>query len=108
MAWWNSPIATGVDIRPTLLRVVTDLYIQKPTHSAEEERQYTELALRLIDLVDTRTRSIVAEKIAGYAGAPAAVRQRLLREARSTQTPMETEPADIDPFSGRNCVAPRN
>jgi hypothetical protein len=71
----------GVDIRPTLLRVVTDLYVQKPMHSAEEERHYTELALRLIDLVDTRTRSIVAEKIAGYAGAPAAVRQRLLREA---------------------------
>ena len=24
----------GVDIRPTLLRVLTDLYVQKPTHSA--------------------------------------------------------------------------
>ena len=54
----------GVDIRPTLLRVMTDLYVQKPTHSADEERHYTELALRLIDLVDRRTRSIVAEKIA--------------------------------------------
>ena len=52
----------GVDIQPTLLRVVTDLYVQKPTHSAEEERHYTELALRLIDLVDARTRSIVAER----------------------------------------------
>ena len=71
----------GVDIRPTLLRVMTDLYVQKPTHSADEERHYTELALRLIDLVDRRTRSIVAEKIAGYANAPAAVRRRLLREA---------------------------
>jgi hypothetical protein len=70
----------GVDIRPTLLRVMTDLYVQKPTHSADEERHYTELALRLIDLVDRRTRSIVAEKIAGYPNAPAAVRQRLLRE----------------------------
>ena len=70
----------GVDIRPTLLRVMTDLYVQKPMHSQDEERHYTELALRLIDLVDARTRSIVAEKIAGYAGAPAAVRQRLLRE----------------------------
>ena len=70
----------GVDIRPTLLRVMTDLYVQKPTHSADEERHYTELALRLIDLVDRRTRTIVAEKIAGYAKAPAVVRQRLLRE----------------------------
>ena len=24
----------GVDIRPTLLRVLTDLYVQKPKHSA--------------------------------------------------------------------------
>jgi hypothetical protein len=79
----------GVDIRPTLLRVTTDLYIQKPTHSAEEERHFTELALRLIDLVDKRTRSIVAEKIAGYPNAPAAVRQRLLREyiAQSPDAP---------------------
>ena len=30
----------GVDIRPTLLRVLTDLYVQRPTHSADEETQY--------------------------------------------------------------------
>ncbi len=39
----------GVDIRPTLLRVLTDLYVQKPTHSADEETQYVELALGLIE-----------------------------------------------------------
>ena len=42
----------GVDIRPTLLRVMTDLYVQKPTHTEQEEQHFTELALRLIDLVD--------------------------------------------------------
>ena len=67
----------GVDIRPTLLRVMTDLYIQKPVHTEEEERQYTELATRLIDLVDASTRAIIAEKIGKYPGAPHAVRQRL-------------------------------
>ena len=30
----------GVDIRPTLLRVLTDLYVQTSVHSAEEERQF--------------------------------------------------------------------
>ena len=25
----------GVDIRPTLLRVLTDLYVQKPAHTSE-------------------------------------------------------------------------
>ena len=29
----------GVDIRPTLLRVLTDLYVQTQVHSDEEARQ---------------------------------------------------------------------
>ncbi|MES1154815.1 MAG: DUF2336 domain-containing protein, partial [Pseudorhodoplanes sp.] len=29
---------TGVDIKPTLLRVLTDLYVQKPLHTPDEER----------------------------------------------------------------------
>jgi hypothetical protein len=49
----------GVDIKPTLLRVTTDLYVQKPSHSVEEERHYTELALRLIEAVDAPTRAAV-------------------------------------------------
>jgi hypothetical protein len=28
----------GVDIRPTLLRVLTDLYVQTSAHSDDEER----------------------------------------------------------------------
>jgi hypothetical protein len=70
----------GVDIRPTLLRVMTDLYVQKPMHSVEEERHFTELALRLIDLVDAETRFSVADRLGRYPNAPAAVRQRLLRD----------------------------
>jgi hypothetical protein len=89
----------GVDIRPTLLRVMTDLYVQKPQHTEQQEQHFTELALRLIDLVDAKTRTIVANKIAGYPTAPAAVRQRLLKELISIKTP---EPADVGggPFAG--------
>ena len=71
---------TGADIRPTLLRVMTDLYLQKPAHTAEEEAEYTRMALKLIDHVDGKTRSMIAGKIAGYPNAPAAVRQRLLKD----------------------------
>jgi hypothetical protein len=67
----------GVDIKPTLLRVLTDLYIQKPTHSADEASQYTTLALRLLDVVDVNTLAIVRQKLAAYAGAPAEVLRRL-------------------------------
>ena len=69
----------GVDIKPTLLRVMTDLYVQKPVHSVEEERHYTELSMRLIDRVDSATRAIVAERLAKYPTAPRSVIARLLR-----------------------------
>jgi hypothetical protein len=81
----------GVDIRPTLLRVMTDLYVQKPKHTEQEEQHFTELALRLIELVDTKTRAIIANKIAGYPTAPAAVRHRLLKELITIKPP---EPAE--------------
>lgn len=67
----------GVDIRPTLLRVITDLYIQKPTHSSEEETQYVELALGLIDAVDEATRATVAARLGNYAAAPSIVLRKL-------------------------------
>ena len=67
----------GVDIRPTLLRVITDLYVQKPVHSAEEETQFVELARGLIDAVDATTLAVVAEKLSVYPAAPAAILGRL-------------------------------
>src|ERR1035437_10407822 len=69
----------GVDIRPTLLRVLTDLYVQKPAHSAEEETQYVELARGLIDAVDAATLAIVAARLSAYPAAPAAILGRLAR-----------------------------
>jgi hypothetical protein len=89
----------GVDIWPTLLRVMTDLYIQKPVHTEDEERQYTELATRLIDLVDAPTRAIVAGKISNYPGAPASVRQRL------SQQHDPVGPPTADPFLGSDISA---
>jgi len=68
---------SGADIRPTLLRVLTDLYVQKPVHSAEEVTQYTELAGRLIRVVDRPTLATVAGRLANYRDAPPAV-MRLL------------------------------
>jgi uncharacterized protein (DUF2336 family) len=86
----------GVDIRPTLLRVLTDLYVQKPAHSADEEAQYTELALGLIDAVDEPTRAIVAARLAAYPDAPAAVRSRLPTPVTPPAVPAPA-PADAEP-----------
>src|SRR3954465_1438314 len=67
----------GVDIRPTLIRVLTDLYVQKASHSPDEETQYVELALGLLDTVDDATRSAVALSLANYPSAPKAVLDKL-------------------------------
>jgi hypothetical protein len=67
----------GVDIRPTLLRVLTDLYVQKPTHSGDEVTQYVELALGLIDTVDDATRVAVVASLSRYPAAPPAVLAKL-------------------------------
>jgi hypothetical protein len=84
----------GVDIRPTLLRVLTDLYVQKPVHSAQEETQYVELALGLIDAVDGTTRAAVAAILSTYPAAPAAIVGKLAGSAplARPQTAAETGP----------------
>src|SRR6202167_1972500 len=76
----------GVDIRPTLLRVLTDLYVQANAHSADEERQFVELTSRLIDEVDDATRAAVRARLAIYPGTPAEILKKLgLKPASSDQ-----------------------
>jgi hypothetical protein len=67
----------GVDIRPTLLRVLTDLYVQASKHSTDEERQFVELTSRLIDQVDDATRAAVRARLAIYPNAPAETLRKL-------------------------------
>lgn len=79
----------GVDIRPTLLRVATDLYVQKPAHTTDEETQYVELALGLIGSADASTRAAVAARLRGYKAAPDPVLRRL--SALDSSAPDEVE-----------------
>jgi len=90
----------GVDIRPTLLRVLTDLYVRQSTHTADEEVQYTELALGLIDSVDLKTRDAVTTRLAAYPAAPAAVLARL--RAASAPTPAKSSQRGSDEVSPEN------
>jgi hypothetical protein len=76
----------GVDIRPTLLRVLTDLYVQASAHSSDEARQFIELTSRLIDEVDDATRAAVRARLAVYPGTPDEVLRKL-----------GVRPADSDP-----------
>ena len=71
---------SGIDMRPTLLRVLTDLYVHRLSHSADEERHYTELALRMLEAVDVPTRAAVAKRFAQYQKPPLRVLQWLARD----------------------------
>jgi hypothetical protein len=71
---------SGIDMRPTLLRVLTDLYVHRFSHSADEERHYTELALRMLEAVDVPTRVAVAKRFARYLKPPPEVLQWLARD----------------------------
>jgi hypothetical protein len=91
----------GFDIRPTLLRVLTDLYLQKPAHPLDDERYYTELALRLIGSTDVPARAAVAERLALYPAAPRAVVLRLARDVIDVAGPILRHspcltPADLE------------
>src|SRR5205807_2270772 len=83
----------GVDIRPTLLRVLTDLYVQANAHSADEERQFVELTSRLIEEVDDATRAAVRARLAVYPATPLEIMNKLgLRRAYPGQA-MPVAPA---------------
>src|SRR6266536_1028267 len=91
----------GVDIRATLLRVLTDLYVQSPAHAPDDERQYTELALRLMDAVDIPARAVLAKRLATYPAAPREIIQRLARDVSEVAEPIlkhcsSLTPADLD------------
>ena len=77
-----------MDTRATLLRLLTDLYLQRVTHTPEEEHYYTELALRLIDAADVPERAALARRLAAYPSAPALVILRLARDVIEVAAPI--------------------
>ncbi len=82
----------GVDIRPTLLRVLTDLYVQAHAHSADEERQFVELASRLLEEVDDATRAAVRARLAVYPATPAEILHKLALRRSHPDQPMPAAP----------------
>jgi hypothetical protein len=85
-------LRAGVDMRPTLIRVLTDLYVQKLTHTLEEEQHYTELALRLLDAVDAATRAAVAARLAHHLSPPFRVIERLAADLPDVAAPVRSHP----------------
>jgi uncharacterized protein (DUF2336 family) len=94
----------GVDMRPTLIRVLTDLYVQKLTHTYEEKRHYTELALRLLDAVDVPTRLAVAGRLARHLSPPVRVIARLASDVPDVAALVRSHPV-LQPKSSQSTSA---
>jgi hypothetical protein len=83
---------SGIDMRPTLLRVLTDLYVHRLSHTADEERHYTELALRMLEVVDVPTRVAVARRFARYLSPPLRILQWLARDLPVVAAELQAHP----------------
>ena len=93
---------SGAHMRPTLLRILTDLYVQKLKHTPDEERHYAELALRLLDDVDVPTRIDVATRLACHLSPPVRVVERLAADLPEVAAAIGVEPSqqELVPVSG--------
>ena len=68
-----------LEMRTVLLRVMTDLYLSRPHHTADEVRQYEEIFLGLLPHVDEAGRMVIAGKLAADAGTPESVLVALIQ-----------------------------
>jgi hypothetical protein len=97
----------GVDIRPTLLRVLTDLYVQALKHTPDEERQFVELTSRLIEQVDDATRAAVRARLAIYPGTPLKTMIQLgLKPAHPNDRVPLAQEIPTDPLPAQSAKAP--
>jgi uncharacterized protein (DUF2336 family) len=68
--------------------VLTDLYLQRPVYTPEDESYYIELALRLLDGVGVSEWAALAQRLAGYASAPRALIERLAGDVIEVARPV--------------------
>ncbi len=80
--------SNGVDVRPTLLRVVVDQFVAEPHHGAAEVTRFGELTLHLLTRAAESERAIVAAKLAPHPQTPAAVARRLAADVPAVACPV--------------------
>ncbi len=79
---------SGTDVRPTLLKILADLFVETPARSIAESDRFCELALRLIDVADLATRQAVAARLAPCPYVPKPVLIRLALDDFSVAGPL--------------------
>src|SRR4029450_3338094 len=87
----------AADMCASLLRTLTDLYLQRPIHTPEDENYYPEPALPLIDAAALSERAALAARFASYPSAPLPVLERLARDAIEVAGPILSHSPQLRP-----------
>lgn len=91
-------ICRSEEMRPTLARVLTDLFVgRERRHSPEEIADFGELMDNLLDRVEPHSRRIIAEKLARRADAPPALVARLAAEPGAVSAPLLARSPLLEP-----------
>lgn len=86
----------GLNMKPILLRVITDQFVSKPRHPAADIRQYEELALQLIPEADLAVAANVAKRLGAHVDAPPSVIEKLLDRGREVAAAVFASGAPLD------------
>jgi hypothetical protein len=89
----------GSDMTARLLLALTALYVERPTHTPQEQQQYAELALRLIGKVDDATRTAAAGMLRRHPDAPAEILGRLDQPSAPSHTARQAVETPASPAS---------
>ncbi|MCZ8314109.1 hypothetical protein [Phreatobacter sp.] len=80
--------SNGVDVRPTLLRVIVDQFVAETQHPAAEVTRFAELVVNLLPRASEADRAIVAEKLADHPQTPTAVARALAHDTGAAARPI--------------------
>jgi uncharacterized protein (DUF2336 family) len=80
--------SNGIDVRPTLMRVLVDQFVAEPHHTAAEVTRFGELILNLMTKAEAGDRAVIAEKLADHPQTPAAVARRLAADKAEIALPI--------------------
>jgi uncharacterized protein (DUF2336 family) len=69
-----------LELRPVLLRVLTDMFVAQPTHARDEIKQFEAIILGLVGHADQQTRDMIAAKLARFGATPPSVVERLMAD----------------------------
>lgn len=92
----NPNDADDDDMKPVMMRALTDLFTSRPHHTPDEIAQFEEFGARLLDKIDAGTLAIVARKLAPYALTPRPIIDRLLRHGGPAAAAVLEFAPDVD------------